>query len=114
MVAPITLDGGTHGIIFLITQIVGDDDIAGMQGWAKALAHIDEERVLIHWSVENHRCHDGSDTESGDEGGGVPMTAGSRRMTLLPLRRAPTRTSHGCRPTGFIDTVPLTISWTRL
>jgi hypothetical protein len=75
-----------------------------MQCGAEDLAHIDKERFFIHWSVEYHGRSDGPDTESGDEGGGFPMTAGSRRMTPLPLGGTPTCTGHGCRRAGFVDT----------
>lgn len=96
-------DGLSHVGALVTAEIVGDDDIAWLQGGAEDLAYIDKKCLLIHRAVERHRRGDFVHAQPGDERRGVPVTARNGSMAPLAFRRTPARAGHMSVRASFVD-----------
>ena len=88
---------------FMTGQVVGTNDVARLQRRAQALAHISEEGLAIHGSVQHQRRGNGVDAQTGNEGGGFPMPLRHRGDTALTFGCTPTCAGHGGVGPGFIQ-----------
>lgn len=74
-------DGAGHAGDFVAAQVVGDDEVAGLERWAQELFHVGEKHHSVHRPIGGHGRGQLVVPRSGDEGRGLPVPVGNRRDT---------------------------------
>jgi len=96
-------DGRANGCALVASQIVHDDDVAGLERRHEELLDPGGEALAVDWSIEDARRIDPIMPQSGQEGERTPFTERCSGDQLLPTRRpAPDRRHVRLRP-GLID-----------
>ena len=70
------LDGFGDAVDFMGSDVVHDDDVAGMQGGHETLFDIGEEGLAVHRSFDNERSNQLVMAQACDEGDRLPMSMG--------------------------------------
>lgn len=90
-------DGLAHGLAFVATQIIHDDDVAGCERGHKELLDIGEEELTVNRFVKDAWCVDPVVTQRGKEGQCAPFA--KRCLGVQPL--ATSATAMGAGHVGF-------------
>ena len=96
-------DGGAHGLGFMTTEVVHDDDVAGLQSPDKLLFDISQEARPVDRSVEDTRCRELIVAKRGQEGHGAPMAVWCKADQALALRSPATQRRHIGLDPGLVD-----------
>ena len=84
-------------------EIVEDDDVSWLEGWAEELLDPGEKRLPIDRPVEDHRRGHSIVAQAGHEGGRVPVPAGRGCDAALASGRTPVAPRHTGRCPRFIQ-----------
>ena len=83
-----------HPIDLVAAQIVGDDDIAGLERGAQKVPHISQEYFSVHRAIDHQRSCQAILAQSGYERGGLPMPMRHGSDAALSSGRSPIAASH--------------------
>lgn len=96
-------DSLADGLALVASEVVHDDDVAGLERWGEDLLDINPEPLAVYRPVEKPGCLDPVVAQRGQKRHGLPTTI--RHLGLEPLaawRPAPERRHVGFRP-SLID-----------
>ena len=88
---------------FVTAQVVGDDDVPGVQRRAEEFLDIFQEQGASHGAVGHHGSGDVIMPQPRDEGGGVPMAVRHGGDAAFATRGTTVAPGHVCRRPGFIQ-----------
>ena len=84
-------------------EVVGDDDVAGREGWDQALLDVGEKAIAVHWAIDDARRGQPRDTQARDKRARLPP----RQRRVIPdavAAGAPAiSTEEIGRDAGFIE-----------
>jgi len=87
----------------MTSQIIHDDDVAGLQHGDELLLDISTEALAVDWSVEDARCREPIPAQRAEEGQCAPMAVRRQAAQPLALRPPASQWSHvGLNP-GLVD-----------
>lgn len=96
-------DGVADGLRFMTSEIVHDDDVAGLEGSDELLLHIGPEARPVDGAVEHAGRGEPVVAQRGDEGHGAPVAMRREADETLAFRTpAPGRRHVGLDP-GLVD-----------
>lgn len=105
------LDGGPRPLAMVGAEVIGDDDLAGPEGWREDVADVPLEAVSRHRPIEAHRRADASERQGREDGlvlALVPWRRGVRPLAAwcAGMRRRVAKVTAGLvkpDPGGWID-----------
>ncbi len=97
------LDRLTDAIDLVAREIVHDDDIARLESGGKNLLGVGLEGGAVHRPVQHHWGGQAAETQTGDEGGGLPMPPGQRCTQTMTMAGTAAKPGHVGLGTGFIN-----------
>lgn len=96
-------DGGTHGAAFVATEVVHDNDVAGLQRGHEDLRHVGKKTLTVDRPVEHARSRDAVMAQTCEKRQRLPVTMWNLRDQPLAAGRTPMRTGHVGFGPGFVD-----------
>ena len=94
---------GPYGLALVRSQIIHDDDVAGLEGRGEDLLDVGQEAVAVDRAVDEPWRGDAVMAQSGDEGHGLPATVGHHGREALAARRPPEQWRHIGLGPGLVD-----------
>ena len=91
------------GAAFVRTEIVHDDDVAGLQGWGEHLLDVGAEALAVDGTIEHARRSDAITSQRRDEGQCAPMAMRNLVTQTLATQRPAAQRGHVGLSPGFID-----------
>ena len=88
---------------FVRGEIVGDDEIAGLQGGHEDLLDVGQEAAAVHGPVEHAGGRQAGDPKAGDERTGLPVAERDVIGHAPPAGAAPIAPEQIGRDAGFIQ-----------
>lgn len=88
------IDGGAHGLGFMASEIVHDDNVSGLERPDELLFHIGQEARTVDRAVEDARRGHPVASKRGNEGHGAPMAMRCEAAQTLALHRPAAQGSH--------------------
>ena len=85
---PGSLEGALDAGDLVGPEVVGDDDVAGVQGRHQDLVDVGAEALAIDRAVEDPRCGQPRDPQRGEKRAGLPAPAGRAPRGARPYRRS--------------------------
>ena len=96
-------DSLAYGLAFMATEIVDDDDVAGLERGNEDLLYVDQEPLAVDRTVDQPGCLDPIVAQRGQEGHGLPVTVRRLRPEPLSARRPAPERRHVCLGPGLVD-----------
>jgi hypothetical protein len=98
-----SLDHLPDGRRLMTSQIIHDDDVAGLQNGDELLLDISAEALAVDWPVEDTRCREPIPAQRSKEGQRAPMAVRSQAAKPLAPRPPASQRSHVGLDPGLID-----------
>ena len=100
---PNRLDGIPDGLGFMRTEIVGDDDVAGLEGWDQLLADVGAEALAVDRAIEDAGRSEPIAAKRAEEGQGVPAAMRGKAVQPFALWPPAAQRRHVGTDPGFVD-----------
>lgn len=98
---PCRFDGFAYASHFVTAQVVGNDDVAGPERGTEEIPDVGQKRCPIHRAI-HERSRQAVMAQSGERGGGLPVTVRNGTDTALPLVGPAIAPRHPGAGAGFV------------
>ena len=98
-----SLDTVAHGLGFVGAEVVGDDNIARLEGRQEQLLDIGQEALAVDWAVEDARSCKSVAAQGGQESHGAPVPMGCKAPQAFILWSPSAQWGHVGLDPGLVD-----------